>query len=122
MEKKILKIPAILDRTNRKKDRSYSLTFVSDLEIGKKDRELIDDLWQQTGWLIFATNDFEEVEVPNKKAEREDGKSYSERFRNVLFVYYKQNEAKLKDKYPLFQDFYAQKMEKEIETVKSKLI
>lgn len=118
----ILKIPAILDRYHRKKDRSYSLTFISGLELNKEERDLIDDLWQQEGWLLFSSNEEKEVEIPTEKAEFNDGKSPSKRLYDVFFVYYKQNEDKLKDKYPLFQNFYLVKMEQWIEDIKSKLI
>jgi hypothetical protein len=65
---KILKIPAVFDRYVRKKDRSYSLTFVTSLEIGKEDREAIDEQWQTEGWLIFSPN-AEQVIVPTSKAD-----------------------------------------------------
>lgn len=64
----MLKIPAILDRYNRKKDRSYSLTFITSLEIGKEQREAIDDQWQSEGWLIFSPNE-DQIVVPKEKAD-----------------------------------------------------
>ena len=118
----MIKLPAILDRYSRKKDRSYGLTFVTGLEVSKKDRDTIDDLWQSEGWLIFAPNDVKEVEIPKENADFQDGKSPSKRLYDVLFVYYKQNEERLKEKYPLFQNFYAAKMDEWIEGIKSKLI
>lgn len=85
---KPIKIPAIFDRYNRRKDRSYSLTFISDLEIGKEDRDAIDELWQSQGWLIFAPNELKEIEIPKEKAEVGQ-KTPSQRLYSRMYVAWK---------------------------------
>ena len=84
-----LKIPAILDRYFRKKDHSVSLTFVTSLEVSKKEREEIDQAWQQEGWLIFVPNDTPEISLPTERAIVGE-KSPSEILRNRMFVYWKE--------------------------------
>jgi hypothetical protein len=66
---KHIKLPAIFDRYNRKKDRSYSVTFVTSLEVPKEQREAIDEMWQNEGWLLFVPNEEESIEIPTEKAE-----------------------------------------------------
>jgi hypothetical protein len=63
----MITLPAILDGYSHRKDNSYTLRFVSGLEISKKEREAIDDAFQQEGWLIFSQNQ-SEVVVPTIKA------------------------------------------------------
>lgn len=50
----MIKLPVIFDRYARKKDRSYSLTFVTALEVGKEDREAIDSDWKNEGWDVWG--------------------------------------------------------------------
>ena len=113
----MIKLPAIFDRYARKKDRSYSLTFISGLELTKSERESIDETWQQEGWLIFVPNEQGEVEIPKEKAEI-DEKPRHVRLRNTLYVYWEQNK---KDTWPSFDDFYKSKMDAWIEDIKEKL-
>ena len=71
------------------------------------------------GWLCFAPNEDEVGEVPEESA-HVDEKSASERLRNVMFVWYKQ-ETEANRFVGLFETFRKEKMEKIIEGVKSKL-
>jgi len=112
-----IKIPAILDGSLRKKDRSYSIRFTTSLEVGKEDRDMIDAMFQTEGWLIFAPNDAKEVEIPKDQAEVGQ-KPRSQRLRGVLFFLW---EKKYKDSYPDFDAFYNSKMDKWIEDIKGLL-
>jgi len=107
-----------LDRSSRKKDKSVSLTFVTDLEQSSEDFMEIDKALDTGGILYYKPNgvltQVEVDEIDNTDIELE-GKTKSQRLRNVLFVYNKQNECKD------FKDFYALEMERIIEHYKSKL-
>jgi len=108
-----------LDRANRKKDKSVSLTFVTQLEQSSSQFMEIDEKIGDSGVLFFKPSGNltkEEIkELDNTEIEVE-GKSKSQRLRNTLFVYHSQL---LPD--PSFNDFYASEMEKIIEHYKSKL-
>lgn len=114
-----------LDRASRKKDRSVSLTFVTQLEQSSKDFMEIDELINSNGVIYFKSEgkltDEEINEIDSVKIEVE-GKSKSQRLRNVLYIYHKeQNITDKKDLHYDFKDFYALEMEKIIEHYKKKL-
>ena len=71
------------------------------------------------GWLAFAPNN-EELEIPKEQAILDDEKSPSERLKNVLYVWYKQETEEGKF-VGLFETFRKEKMEVIIEGVKKKL-
>lgn len=64
----MIRLPAILDGYSHRKDNSYTLRFVTGLEVSKEERDAIDDAFQQEGWMIFVQNQ-KEVIIPTVKAE-----------------------------------------------------
>ena len=106
------------DSANRKKDRSISLRFTTNTEQSTDEFMEMDKLINSSGVLVFSertkltTEELEEIKNVDFKVE---GKTKSQRLRNVLFVYWKQKGV------GEFNDFYAQKMEEIIEHFKSKL-
>lgn len=112
----ILKIPAILDGSVRKKDNSHSLRFVTSLETSKEQRQQIDELFQQSGWLLFCSDEEKHIEIPKDKSGI-DTKKPSERLRDVLFVWWK---AEFEEKMD-YDSFYKFQMESIINKIKEKL-
>jgi len=115
----------ILDRASRKKDKSISLTFVTSLEQTSQEFMEIDELINSHGVLYFKSDGNltqDEVKAIEGTHIEVEGKTKSERLRNVLYVYYTQIpvEAEPKVDYS-FTTFYADEMEKIIEYYKSKL-
>ena len=110
-----------LDRANRKKDKSVSLTFITELEQSSAEFMEIDSNLDKHGVIYFKTNGKlteEEVEQIDKVDVQAEGKTKSQRLRNVLYVFHAQTyEKDGKD----FKEFYADEMEKVIEHYKSKL-
>ena len=109
----------ILDRANRKKDKSVSLTFVTSLEQTSEAFMEIDKLVDSHGVLYFKSDGNltkEEVDKLDSVEIEIEGKTKSQRLRNVLYVYNQQNDG------IDFKDFYANEMEKIIEHYKSKLV
>jgi hypothetical protein len=107
-----------LDRANRKKDKSVSLTFITELEQSSSEFMEIDSNLDKHGVIYFKTNGKlteEEVEQIDKVDIQAEGKTKSQRLRNVLFIYNQQNGDKD------FKEFYADEMEKVIEHYKGKL-
>jgi len=108
----------ILDRASRKKDKSVSLTFITELEQSSAEFMEIDSNLDKHGVIYFKTNGKlteEEVEQIDNVDIQAEGKTKSQRLRNVLFIYNQQNNNKD------FKEFYADEMEKVIEHYKSKL-
>lgn len=107
-----------LDRANRKKDKSVSLTFITELEQSSSEFMEIDSNLDKHGVIYFKTNGKlteEEKEEIDKVDIQAEGKTKSQRLRNVLFIYNQQNGDKD------FKEFYADEMEKVIEHYKGKL-
>ena len=107
-----------LDRSSRKKDKSVSLTFITELEQSSAEFMEIDSNLDKHGVIYFKTNGKlteEEVEQIDNVDIQAEGKTKSQRLRNVLFIYNQQNNNKD------FKEFYADEMEKVIEHYKSKL-
>lgn len=110
-------LPAILNPLSRRKDKSVKLSFDS-RELTPEETLSLLALEGGEGWLCFSPNQ-EEIEVPNTHVEIGE-KSPSERLRNVLFVWYKQETEE--GKYVgIFDNFRKEKMESIINGVKSKL-
>lgn len=107
-----------LDRANRKKDKSVSLTFTTQLEESSEGFMEIDKLLGYSGVLYFKDSGnltTEEIkELDNVEVEVE-GKTKSQRLRNVLWIL---NEKTNNEE---FNDFYSTKMEEIIEHFKKQI-
>ena len=110
-------LPAVLNPISRRKDKSVKLSLET-RELNPEETITLMALEGLEMWLCLAPNE-NEIEIPEEKAEL-DEKSPSDRLRNVLFVYYKQEITK--GAYiGLFENFRKEKMEKLIEFIKKKL-
>lgn len=110
-------LPAQIHPPTLRKDGSAKLTFDT-RELNAEEIFTIMALRNTEGWICFAPN-ADDLETPDERAEVEE-KTPSERLRNVLFVWYKQ-ETQAGRFVGLFETFRKEKMEKIIEGVKSKL-
>jgi hypothetical protein len=109
----------VLDRINRKKDKSVSITFITDNEQTSEQFMELDKQLDQRGILYFKPKGLlttaEADELDNVDIELE-GKTQSQRLRNVLFVYWQQSNSNIE-----FKQFYKSETEKIIEHYKGKL-
>lgn len=108
-----------LERANRLKDRSVSITFNTSLEESPEGFMEIDKEINQAGIIYFKSSGdltAQEIkEIDNVEIEIE-GKTKSQRMRNVLYVMWEQSgEGE-------FKDFYSLKMEEIISHFKKKLV
>jgi hypothetical protein len=106
------------DRANRRKDGSISMTFITQLEQNTNEFMEIDTILNDSGILYFKSSGNltkEEVKALESSEIEIEGKTKSQRLRNVLIVYAKQNDIDL-------NSLYSSEMEKIIEHYKSKLI
>lgn len=110
-----------LDRANRLKDRSVSLTFITSLDQTSIEFMEIDELINTSGVIYFKSDGGltqKEIDAIDSSKIEVEGKSKSARLRNVLYVYWKQEDMGEQT----FEDFYSDKMEKLITHFKDKLI
>jgi hypothetical protein len=87
---KPIKFPAILEKMNPRKDKSWKLEVETRELSGKQIQELGDMLGSEM-WVFFAPNpeDVRETDIPEEKAEAGlNQKSLSQRLYNVLYVYW----------------------------------
>ncbi|AGO47316.1 hypothetical protein Phi19:1_gp026 [Cellulophaga phage phi19:1] len=102
------------------KDGTIKLTY-STQEPTPEQVYLIAKNNQKFGFLAFKEDEYKESEkeeLSKLNSEFEDtSKTHSQRLRNVLFVWWKQDNKGYKD----FKDFYNHYMEKYIENIKSRL-
>tara|TARA_R110001606_G_scaffold91591_1_gene204222 strand:+ start:549 stop:920 length:372 start_codon:yes stop_codon:yes gene_type:complete len=114
------------DRANRKKDKSVSMTFITQLEQTTDDFMQIDQILNDSGVLYFKSNgnlSKEEIKSLDSSEIEVEGKTKSQRLRNVLYVYWTQNKEGMDEIYfKSFNDFYSTEVEKIIEHYKNKLI
>jgi len=108
-----MKIPATFTGVASKVDGSLSLRFASQ-ELPVADKVKIMELVNSFGWLVFSINDTEEIPQENAPDER---KSPSQAYRDVLFVYYKQQGGDP----ARFNLYYRKHMAKITEELKEKL-
>lgn len=109
----------ILEGATRKKDKSVSLRFTTSLEQSSEEFMEFDKVLDTYGIIYFSDRDTltqREIDgIENVNIEIE-GKTKSQRLRNVLHVYNSQNDN------IDFKEFYAKEMERIIEHYKSKLV
>lgn len=114
----MITLPAIINPPRIRKDGSCAISFDS-RELNAEEIFTILQMRHSEGWLVFSENQ-NEIVIPEEQAEI-DEKSASERLRNVLYVWYKQ-ETEAGRYVGLFETFRKERMEKLIEIVKSKLV
>tara|TARA_R110002124_G_scaffold257896_1_gene423615 strand:+ start:145 stop:510 length:366 start_codon:yes stop_codon:yes gene_type:complete len=99
-----------LDRANRKKDKSVSLTFITQLEQSSEQFMEIDELLGDSGVIMFKSGGnltTEEVKALDGIEIEVEGKSQSKKIRNKIWVLWnKLNTNKSSN------DFYKEKTEK----------
>ena len=109
-----------LDRANRRKDRSVSLTFITSLDQTSSEFMEIDELINTSGVIYFKSDGSnmtqKEIDAIDSTKIEVEGKSKSTRLRNTLYVYWEQSE-----KEKTFEEFYSEKMEQLITHFKDKL-
>lgn len=110
-------LPAQINPPRLRKDGSASLSFDT-RELTAEEIFTIMSLRHSEGWLCFAPNE-DEINIPDEPAQVE-GKTESERLRNVTFVFYRQQVEKGKF-VGLFDTFKKEWYEKLIELTKKKL-
>jgi len=114
--KKIL-VQCTLDRATRKKDRSVSLTFITDLEQTSEEFMNIDETINSKGILYFKSDGNltqEEIYKIDEVDIEFEGKTKSQRLRSVIWLLSQQEGLDPKE-------FYSDKMEEIIEHIKNKL-
>ena len=104
-----------LDAISTAKDRTLKLVFRTQ-EMDPVEAGVLHALVHNEGYVAFAPDAIQEMKVPEGKPEFKDGKSPSQRLRNVIYVYWEQ-QGKQGD----FETFRKQKMETLIDFIKSKL-
>lgn len=114
----MITLPVQLNPISRRKDKSVKLSLET-RELNHGEILTLMSLEGQEMWMCLAPN-AEQLEIPKERAEV-DEKSPSERLRNVLFVYYKQ-ETEAGRYVGLFDTFKREKYEKLIEFIKGKLL
>lgn len=117
---KPIQIPVTWDAANRKKDRSVGLRFTSNLEISNTDFATMDNLVNQSGWLLFSGDtEIDMKNVPRESAPVDIGqKKPSQRLRAVLYRIWEQ---KTDQSEPFETHYYVRIMEKIIERYKEEL-
>lgn len=115
--KKVLKIPAIIQKVETMSDKGLKLT-VHTQEIGPEDAADVMLLRDKIGVFVFAEQDIKMADMKDlPKIELEAGeKAPSARLRAVLYVYWEQHKVQ-----EPFDTYYRRQMEKFIGVIKEKL-
>ena len=108
-------LPVTLDAANRKKDRSVSLRFTTNLEVDTPDYMKLDQLAGQSGWVLFAPNTLDITDIPEGDAPS-DLKKPSQRLKAVLYLLWKES-----DQSEEFDFYYRRQIERVIDQIKAKL-
>jgi hypothetical protein len=109
-----------LTKANRKADKSITISFVTQLEESSEGFMEVDSILGQNGILYFKPSgeltqqEIDEIEKTDIEVE---GKTKSQRLRNVMYRLWEQKETSVN-----FNDFYSQRMEQLIEQIKDRLI
>ena len=118
MSKSFIK-QATFTKYNTRKDKSCALTFVTDYEITADDVAELHRVLDHHGIVYFSDKGKltkEEIEAIDEVDIELEGKSKSQRLRNVLYILWQQQGESGE-----FKDFYSKWMEKIIQNFKDKL-
>jgi len=113
-------IPAILESFRSLKDKTLSINFSTNEPTPEQIQSIALNS-QKYGYLVFSGNQLTSEQLEEIDKAKNDlydsAKTPSKRLRNVLFVWYEQDNKGFKT----FEDFYLHHMEKVINNVKNKL-
>jgi hypothetical protein len=111
-------VPVTFDAANRKKDKSVSLRFTTNLELPTDEYMLLDRLIQHSGWLVYSDNEIQPSEVPDVSADEAYGKmSPSQETRWLLKKLYEQHPRDIE-----WPDWYRDRMHKINAQIREQLI
>ena len=109
-----------LDGVTRRKDKSLKISFITNLEQSSSELMEVDKLLDSSGVLYFKQSEGlstdEITQIDKVVLDKPNGKTQSERLRNVLYIYCKQKIGKEPTK-EQFAEWYSNKMEKFIQHV-----
>lgn len=111
-----IKISVTFDRVSRRKDKSISLAFSSNLEVPTEELAELDRLLQQAGWCLFSPNELKLEDLPRHDAPTEQRKSKGQRLRAVYFLLWRKLQVE-ED----FDSWFARQFEKIMDQIKDKL-
>jgi len=113
-----------LDGVTRRKDKSLKISFITTMEQSSNELMEIDKLLDSNGILYFKDSEglsTDEINQIDKVVlDKPNGKTQSERLRNVLYLYCKQKIGKEPTK-EQFAEFYQKYTEKYIQYIKDQL-
>lgn len=110
-----VQLPAQLTKVETRSDRTVKLVFDT-RELGEDSATLF-KLAHSEGWLVFASTEITEADIPDEKADSmTTTKTQAQRLRATLFVLWQQ-----RGKQGDFESYYRTQMERIIETIKDKL-
>lgn len=107
---RVIQVPATLDSSVRKKDRSVKFAFTTLREISTEEYMIMDSFYQSAGHLMFRENAFAEQDIPKEDVEVDTEKSQGTQVRDALWVLYKArgHDTANKDSWNIF---YRQRMQ-----------
>jgi len=113
-----------LDGITRRKDKSLKISFITSLEQSSSELMEVDKLLDSSGVLYFKQSSGlstdEITQIDKVVLDKPNGKTQSERLRNVLYIYCKQKIGKEPTK-EQFAEFYQKYTEKYITYIKDQL-
>jgi len=113
-----------LDGVTRRKDKSLKISFITTMEQSSNELMEIDKLLDTNGILYYKDSEglsTDEINQIDKVVlDKPNGKTQSERLRNVLYLYCKQKMSKEPTK-EQFAEFYQKYTEKYIQYIKNQL-
>ena len=113
-----------LDGVTRRKDKSLKISFITNLEQSSSELMEVDKLLDSSGVLYFKQSSGlstdEITQIDKVVLDKPNGKTQSERLRNVLYIYCKQKIGKEPTK-EQFAEFYQKYTEKYITYIKDQL-
>lgn len=116
---KTVQCSAQIDKISSRKDRTLSV-LLNTQEMHPEETAQLFDFQGLQIWVAFAETalTYDNIDIPDALTMVDETKSPSERLRSVLYVYWKQNEEKLRKS---FDVFYRETLDKYIDNIKEKL-
>lgn len=112
----MFQVPSYIQGLRTLADNTIRLT-VDCQELSPEECAQIFMLKGKQGWFVFKENEIKAEDIPDTNVEFKGDKTPSQRLRNCLYVYWKEQTSQTED----FNTFYTKWIEKKLEEIKNYL-
>ncbi len=102
-------VPVTFDRASRRKDRTVSLTYTTNMEISPQDYMEMDKTIMLSGWLLFSSDEIQEADIPETRAPAGEKRPFAQQLRGIKWHQWQQ-QTDQSEPFEMFWERYKEKI------------